>query len=169
MNERSYSISSQFDDSSANRIECIALYISRAHSRVCHVFRAYVSVELSVMSVAFNLDMPTLERTLAELIQENKIAARIDSHKKILHARHSDQRNDTFTQALTLGSRYVRDVRSVIMRLSLVEHDLAVRSADSKKGKGRGGQGGAAGGQRESKEEELFRQQMEATLAASRR
>jgi COP9 signalosome complex subunit 1 len=126
-----------------------------------------VSVELSVMSVAFNLDLATLERTLAELIQENKIAARIDSHKKILHARHSDQRNDTFAQALQVGHRYVRDVRSLIMRLSLVEHDIAVRGADAKR-KGRGGGGGERERVSAAEEEQLYRAQAESMMAVRR-
>lgn len=129
-----------------------------------------MSVELKVMSVAFSLDMASLERTLADLIQEGKIAARIDSHKKILHARHSDQRNDTFTQALQVGNRYVRDVRALIMRLSLVEHDVAVRSGDSKR-KTRGGGGGGSSGGRDAAaavgiDDDLTRAQIESLMTA---
>lgn len=108
-------------------------------------FKAYVCVELSAMSVAFNLDIVHLEKTLADLIQEGKIAARIDSEKKILRASHSDQRNDTFGDAITLGNRYARDVRAMLLRLSLVENDMAVRgSAQENKQKARGGGGAAA-------------------------
>lgn len=97
------------------------------------------------MSSAFNMDTVHLERTLAELIQEGKIAARIDSQNKILHARHSDQRNDTFADALALGNKYASDVRALLLRLSLVEHELAVRGADHKrKGGARGASAAAA-------------------------
>jgi len=107
--------------------------------------RAYVSVSLSAMSTAFNVELVQLERTLAELIQEGKIAARIDSQKKILHARHSDQRNDTFADAVALGNKYASDVRALLMRLSLVENELAVRGADNKrKGGARGASAAAA-------------------------
>jgi hypothetical protein len=89
------------------------------------------------------------------LIGEGKIVARIDAHKQVLHARHSDARNDTFASAMQLGGRYARDVRALLLRLSLVEHDIAVRtSAAEGKRKaaaasaagGAGGAGGAAGG-----------------------
>ena len=102
-------------------------------------------MSLSAMSTAFNVELVQLERTLAELIQEGKIAARIDSQKKILHARHSDQRNDTFADAVALGNKYASDVRALLMRLSLVENELAVRGADNKrKGGARGASAAAA-------------------------
>lgn len=111
------------------------------------------------MSVAFNLDVVTLERTLADLIQEGKIAARIDSHKKILHASHSDQRNDTFGEAITLGARYARDARALLLRLSLVENDVAVRgsTAESKRKAGGGSSAGGARGGQMSEEEQIRR------------
>jgi hypothetical protein len=114
-------------------------------------FTAYVSVSLSAMAQAFNMEVGSLERTLAELIGEGKIVARIDAHKQVLHARHSDARNDTFASAMQLGGRYARDVRALLLRLSLVEHDIAVRTsaAEGKRkaaAAGAGGAGGAAGG-----------------------
>lgn len=44
-----------------------------------------------------------LEKELAELIQSEQIQARIDSHNKVLYARHADQRNATFQSALRTG------------------------------------------------------------------
>jgi hypothetical protein len=116
-------------------------------------FTAYVSVSLDSMSAAFNMDLAQLERSLAELIAEGKIAARIDRERRVLHARHADTRHDTFVDALALGSKYSRDARSLLLRLSLVEHDMAVRgSAQEQKRKAAAagmekGGGGAAAGQ----------------------
>lgn len=87
------------------------------------------------MSVAFNLDQADLERTLSDLIQENKIAARIDSHQQVLYARHADQRNDTFAQSLQVGHQYVRDARALLMRLSLGEHDVMLEGPAGQKAK----------------------------------
>lgn len=44
-----------------------------------------------------------LEKELAELIQSDQIQARIDSHNKVLYARHADQRKATFQAALRTG------------------------------------------------------------------
>lgn len=45
-----------------------------------------------------------LEKELAELIQSKQIQARIDSHNKVLYARHADQRKATFQSALRTGT-----------------------------------------------------------------
>ena len=45
----------------------------------------------------------TLEKELAILIQDGPIQARIDSHNKVLYARHTDRRTATFQEALQIG------------------------------------------------------------------
>jgi len=96
-------------------------------------FRPFTSVKLQSMAVAFGTEIPVLERQLAALIAENKIQARIDSHSKVLHARHADQRAATFEQALGVGNKYVRDCKSLLLRLSLVENDFVVRHAETRR------------------------------------
>ena len=44
-----------------------------------------------------------LEKELASLIQKKDIPARIDSHNKVLYARHADQRAATFAATLKAG------------------------------------------------------------------
>ena len=44
-----------------------------------------------------------LEKELAILIQDGPIQARIDSHNKVLYARHTDRRSATFQEALQIG------------------------------------------------------------------
>ena len=60
-----------------------------------------------------------LERELAELIQSNQIQARIDSHNKVLYARHADQRKATFQTALRTGWSCHPVVVLMLTRLSL--------------------------------------------------
>jgi len=98
-------------------------------------FKAYMRVDLRVMSSSFNLDLTTLERTLADLIQDGRIDARIDSHNKILHARHADQRTVTYSQAIEMGENYTRDLRAAIMRLALIEHNMSVHAPGEAGGK----------------------------------
>jgi len=90
-------------------------------------FKPFTSVKMDSMAIAFGMDLGALEKQLVQLIADGKIAARIDSNAKVLYARHSDERAATFEQALTLGNKYVRDTKSLLLRMSLVEHDFVVR------------------------------------------
>ncbi len=71
--------------------------------------------------------MPTLEKELVGLIADNRISGRIDSHNKVLHAKHADQRFATFEKALRVGADYVRDVRSMLLRMSLIKHGFSIK------------------------------------------
>lgn len=55
--------------------------------------------------------------------------ARIDSHNKILYARHADQRNATFQRVLQTGSEFDQDVRAMLLRANLLKHEYNVRAA----------------------------------------
>ena len=65
-----------------------------------------------------------LERELAALISSKQIRARIDSHAKVLYARKPDQRGCTYQQALQAGEEYLRGSRALLLRASLMQHDL---------------------------------------------
>ena len=87
------------------------------------------------MAASFSMDVPTLQNQLAYLIADNKIQARIDSHSKVLIARHADARSNTYEQALALGNKYVRDCKSMLMRLSLVENEFVVKHPEQRRKK----------------------------------
>ena len=57
------------------------------------------------------------------------LQARIDSHNKILYARHADQRNATFQRVLQTGNEFDRDVRSMLLRANLIKHEYNLRAA----------------------------------------
>lgn len=59
------------------------------------------------------------------------LQARIDSHNKILYARHADQRNATFQRVLQTGREFDRDVKSMLLRANLIKYDYDVRSRKS--------------------------------------
>jgi COP9 signalosome complex subunit 1 len=79
------------------------------------------------MSTAFNTNVAGLEKELTRLIMENKIQARIDSHNKILYARHADQRSTTFHKALNMGETYQNNVQSMLLRANLLMTNFAVQ------------------------------------------
>jgi len=103
------------------------LYTQLRDRALVQYFKPFTSVKLGSMATAFNIEIPALEKQLHGLIAENKIQARIDSHSKVLHSRHADQRSETFEQALGVGQRYVRDAKSLLLRMSLVEADFVLR------------------------------------------
>jgi len=57
------------------------------------------------------------------------LQARIDSHNKILYARHADQRNATFQRVLQTGNEFDRDVRSMLLRADLIKHEYNLRAS----------------------------------------
>ncbi|CAF2113357.1 hypothetical protein HID58_082678 [Brassica napus] len=83
----------------------------------------FVSVDLSRMADAFKTSVSGLEKELEALITDDQIQARIDSHNKILYARHADQRSATFQKVLQMGNEFDRDVRSMMLRANLLQHE----------------------------------------------
>lgn len=114
-------------------------------------FRPFKSVKIPSMAKALNMQVPDVERYLVQLIADNKVQGRIDSHNKILFSRVADQRSTTYQESLELGNCYVRDVKALLMRMSLIKADFVVRQTQ-KRG-GRGGMFGAMGGRGDMDEE----------------
>ncbi|KAE9460071.1 hypothetical protein RHGRI_019146 [Rhododendron griersonianum] len=105
------------------------LYNDIRHKALIQYTHPFVSVDLRMMANAFKTSVPGLEKELEALITDNQIQARIDSHNKILYARHADQRNATFQRALQTGGEFDRDVRSMLLRASLIKHDYNLKSS----------------------------------------
>ncbi|XP_068634506.1 COP9 signalosome complex subunit 1-like [Aristolochia californica] len=105
------------------------LYSQIRHKAIIQYTHPFISVDLHTMASAFKTDVIGLEKELEALITENQIQARIDSHNKILYARHADQRNATFQRVLQTGVEFDRDVRSMLLRASLVKHEYSLRAA----------------------------------------
>ncbi|GJX44631.1 COP9 signalosome complex subunit 1 [Tanacetum coccineum] len=53
----------------------------------------------------------------------NLVKAIIDSHNKILYARHADQRKVTFQRVLQTGVEFDRDVRAMLLRANILKHE----------------------------------------------
>ena len=49
-------------------------------------FSPFVSVDMTLMASAFNTPVEALEKELAQLIMDGKIASRIDSQNKVPYA-----------------------------------------------------------------------------------
>ncbi|KAK7292596.1 hypothetical protein RJT34_15447 [Clitoria ternatea] len=104
------------------------LYDHIRHKALIQYTHPFVSVDLNMMANAFKTTVAGLEKELEALITDNQIQARIDSHNKILYARHADQRNATFQRVLETGRGFDRDVRSMLLRSNLIKHEYNVRA-----------------------------------------
>ncbi|XP_051117299.1 COP9 signalosome complex subunit 1-like [Andrographis paniculata] len=89
----------------------------------------FVSVDLRMMAGAFNTSVTSLEKELETLITNDQIQARIDSHNKILYARHTDQRNGTFQRVLQTGNVFDREVKAMLLRANLIKHDYNLKTS----------------------------------------
>ncbi|KAF7844667.1 COP9 signalosome complex subunit 1 [Senna tora] len=105
------------------------LYDQIRHKALIQYTHPFVSVDLRMMANAFKTTVAGLEKELEALITDNQIQARIDSHNKILYARHADQRNATFQRVLETGREFDRDVRSMLLRSNLIKHDYNLRAS----------------------------------------
>ncbi|KAK9742910.1 hypothetical protein RND81_03G204900 [Saponaria officinalis] len=100
------------------------LYKDIRHKALIQYTLPFVSVDLNMMANAFKTSVSGLQKELEALITNNQIQARIDSHNKILYARHADQRNTTFQRVLQTGAGFDRDVRSMLRRANIIKHDF---------------------------------------------
>lgn len=112
------------------------LYTDIRSKALVQYFSPFVTVDMKRMADAFNTPVMDLERELATLIMAGQIPARIDSHNKVLHARHADQRTATFQKALGMGDDYVRDSMALLLRINLMRHDFVVKGQSGDAGLG---------------------------------
>jgi COP9 signalosome complex subunit 1 len=103
------------------------LYEQIRHRALIQYTNPFISVDLNTMASAFKTSVAGLEKELAALITENQIQARIDSHNKILYARHADQRNATFQRVLQTGSDLQRETKALLLRANLMRHDFVMK------------------------------------------
>lgn len=105
-----------------------SLYSAIRQRALCQYTAPFISVNLATMATAFNSSVSDLEKELAALIMENQIQARIDSHNKVLYARHADVRRSTFQRVLAIGEEYVRESKAALLRANLIQHDFVQRA-----------------------------------------
>ncbi|GAX78667.1 hypothetical protein CEUSTIGMA_g6105.t1 [Chlamydomonas eustigma] len=104
-----------------------SLYDQIRERAVMQYVSPFMSVDLNAMAVAFNTSVGALEKEVAGLIMDSKVQARIDSHRKILFARHADVRGQTYAHVLNEGEAYLRESKAMLLRANLLQHDLIQR------------------------------------------
>ncbi|KAK2361517.1 COP9 signalosome complex subunit [Trifolium repens] len=109
-----------------------ALYDQIRQKALIQYTLPFVSVDLNMMANAFKTTVAGLQKELETLITDNQIQARIDSHNRVLYARHADLRNATFQRVLETGRGFDRDLQSMFLRSSIIKHESLHRSRSRK-------------------------------------
>jgi COP9 signalosome complex subunit 1 len=90
-------------------------------------FSPYSSADLNKMANSFNTSVINLENELMKLILDGSIAARIDSHNKVLLAQDVDQRSQTFSKAVEMAELYQRRARMLVLRSAVLKANISVK------------------------------------------
>lgn len=88
---------------------CIALSYHKISSKIFFICRA-------------------IENELATLIASKEVDGRIDSHAKALFSKKVNARSTTFKHALTAAEQYMQGTKSLLLRASMMRHDLIQRA-----------------------------------------
>ena len=113
---------------------------------VCAYVAPFSRVRLETMAAALATEPGALQAELESLIGEGQVSARIDAGAGVLHARTADARNQAFERTLAMADGYLRDTKALLLRASLMQHDV-MQAGGRKGGGGGGGEDGPGGGQ----------------------
>jgi len=86
----------------------------------------YLTVSLVSMADAFALSVPQMETTIASLISNGSLNARIDSAAKTVHVVSTERRAESFAKVADLSDTYLRDMQALLLRMSCLEQDVVV-------------------------------------------
>ena len=87
----------------------------------------YKSIPLKDVSSSFGTSVKIIEKELANLIADNLIQAKLDSHNKILYATEEDVRANMFAKAIKLGEDYVVETQNLLLRSFLLKNKMIVK------------------------------------------
>ncbi|KAL7078571.1 hypothetical protein ACQ4LE_002163 [Meloidogyne hapla] len=114
------------------------LYSLIRQSALIQYFDTYLSSEIGQMAVEFRTSVDQLESELISLIEKGLLKAKIDSYKKVLYAKFSDNRTEiyerffgyiffkfkNFKRVLNLRKRISQHANSVLLRAALLNHRI---------------------------------------------
>merc|ERR1719326_1444273 len=95
-------------------------------------FAPFLSVSLHSMAEAFNTNVEGIQSEVAQLVIKRQLDAKIDSHKKVLHVRHANQRKQTYQNALRVSQEFCDSTQALVLRMNLLKHDFGVHVVRAK-------------------------------------
>merc|ERR1712232_1352249 len=96
-------------------------------------FAPFLSVSLHSMAEAFNTDVEGIQAEVAQLVGKRQLDAKIDSQKKVLHVRSSNQRKATYQNAMRVSQDFLDTTRALILRMNLLKRDFGFHLVRQKK------------------------------------
>jgi len=97
-------------------------------------FQPFASARFEKMSTAFGISPFEMETMAVQLIQENRIDARVDSQNKILIRKEVDPRVALYKRALKTAEETQRSTDKLLWRMKLVQAELVVKAPKSQRG-----------------------------------
>ncbi|VVC44835.1 Winged helix-turn-helix DNA-binding domain,26S proteasome regulatory subunit Rpn7/COP9 signalosome [Cinara cedri] len=113
------------------------LYSNIRSKAMIQYFTPYDSADMRKMALCFNTSLPDLEDELMKLIIDGHIKARIDSINKILFAKHTDKRVETFQKALCMAEQYSKQMHILILRSQLIKHQTNEKNSERRNNTGK--------------------------------
>ena len=95
---------------------------------VCQYFVPYTALQLSVMASGLGLDLADVEAMVGELIGDGRLQGRIDKQRGLLVKKSTAGRRRVYESATRAGEKVVREGRALMMRMSLIECEIALQS-----------------------------------------
>eukprot|EP00041_Stephanoeca_diplocostata_P018043 m.374359 g.374359 ORF g.374359 m.374359 type:complete len:468 (-) comp20904_c0_seq3:257-1660(-) len=105
-----------------------ALYKRIREKMLVQYFSPFLTVDAHVMADAFGITTAALEEEFAKLIASGMVQARIDSDKKVFHARRVNKRSKTFAKAIAVGTQYQIHTQSILIRTAMIKAGLCVQA-----------------------------------------
>lgn len=96
-------------------------------------FSPYKVADMHKMAAAFKCSVNELENELMPLIFNGQIPARIDSQKKVLHLRQTNQRSLTFAKTFKVGADYLHRGKALVLRNAIIHNSIQVQQSDANK------------------------------------
>merc|ERR1719427_228545 len=94
-------------------------------------FSPYKVADMHKMAAAFKCSVNELENELMPLIFNGQIPARIDSQKKALHLRQTNQRSLTFAKTFKVGADYLHRGKALVLRNAIIHNSIQVQQSDA--------------------------------------
>lgn len=104
------------------------LYRAIRNKALVQYFEPYSSASMQKMATAFNTTVEDLEKEVINLIYDGHIKARIDSYRKILFAKNTDPRSQTFERAMKMGRLWQRQTQTLISRTAILNAGIEVNN-----------------------------------------
>ena len=96
---------------------CIAQYIA-----------PFSVVDMRKMAGCLQIEIPDLASAVARMIAAGKIAVKIDMVSCMIYRRKVDDRKALREKMLTLGRLQIRDLKVILLRLSMMQHSFSIDS-----------------------------------------